>query len=1170
MTRRALLAALIGLLTVVGCTSEPTPTSIAPSPTPAPPPATATASPPGPQLTLEPSVLFSELLVGVPGNNNHEFIELYNAGTEAADLNGWSLWYRLNPNQDEKLVFGWEGPAHVPGHGHYLLARAGQDVGLTGDATYDVALFERKGGLVLRDAAGEMVDRLGWGEAPDGLFAGSPVPAPEPGRSLERFPGGDQGNWVNTGDNSADFGDATSDPQNSGSPLTPASDGRLTLAVEIPAEVRPGSEVEVRLAVTNPTRSVAQDIVVSIPLPTGFQASLPAGAQQVDGRIEWTVGLLAEGETSSTIVRLTSPWTYLTTLIQGTYAEASNWPLRAYAPPLPITVTGGAIPIATARTLAGQVVTVEGIATMYTDAFYAGSTGTKFYLEDDSGGIQVYCPGGMGLVQVAIGDRVRVSGQIEVYRNSLEIIPGTYPDDVEVLEEGVVEPDPLPVTLQTAETDESIIGRLVEVAGTATRIQEFSYSYEVDLTDDQGYTQLLYVEKETGITVEPLELGRTYRVTGISEIYDTTWQVKPRRQSDFAPVYPPELMLQMSAPNSVEPGGEMAYVLTAFNHTEEPLTDVRITAGLPGYAVTVVDILDEGAQQGADIVWTIPELAAGGGSAAVRYTLRVSEGASGRIVTPAAVATAEQWTTPVRTQSLLTFIGSGVPIWAIQGEGAESPYVRSQATTEGVVTGVFPELGGFWIQQAEEQWECVRCSSGLFVLAESEVAVQVGDLARVTGNVREKSGQTMLHLLAPTDLEIVNSWNVLPAAVELDPPPDVGQAATYYEGLEGMLVQVSNPAVAVAPTTQYGETALVSAKWGVDQVMRGDPTGYLILVDDGSSATHYSLESLPFALARGDAVTNIAGPLAFTYDNYKIEPLTEPEITRTERPLPVMAPAGPGSFTVATFNVENLFDFQDPHPSDPPRPSLGEYRHRLSKTAEAIRAMGAPTVIGLQEVENIEVLQDLAQQEALIEFGYQPYLIEGTDSRGIDVGYLVRGDQASVAGVGAYPAPEGLTSRPPLLVTITLEVTGSPTVYVLNNHFTSMSEGEEATEPRRVAQAAWNATLVAGILERDPDGLAVVMGDLNSYYDSRPLDVLRESGLRHVYEFVAPDLPYSYIYEGECETLDHILVTPALYGRLVQVEVLHINADYPLPAAHDASPRRSSDHDPVIAVFRFE
>ena len=68
---------------------------------------------------------------------------------------------------------------------------------------------------------------------------------------------------------------------------------------------------------------------------------------------------------------------------------------------------------------------------------------------------------------------------------------------------------------------------------------------------------------------------------------------------------------------------------------------------------------------------------------------------------------------------------------------------------------------------------------------------------------------------------------------------------------------------------------------------------------------------------------------------------------------------------------------------------------------------------------------------------------------------------------------------------------------------------------------------------------------------SLPIDTLREGGLRHVYELTEPDIPYTYIFQGESETLDHILVTPSLYARLVRVDALHINADYPLPLPDD-------------------
>ena len=88
--------------------------------------------------------------------------------------------------------------------------------------------------------------------------------------------------------------------------------------------------------------------------------------------------------------------------------------------------------------------------------------------------------------------------------------------------------------------------------------------------------------------------------------------------------------------------------------------------------------------------------------------------------------------------------------------------------------------------------------------------------------------------------------------------------------------------------------------------------------------------------------------------------------------------------------------------------------------------------------------------------------------------------------------------------------------------------------------------------------------------DGTPLDdTLREGGLRHVYELAEPDIPYTYVYQGESETLDHILVTPSLYARLARVAALHVNADFPLALPDDAAALKTSDHDPLVAVFVF-
>jgi len=294
-------------------------------------------------------------------------------------------------------------------------------------------------------------------------------------------------------------------------------------------------------------------------------------------------------------------------------------------------------------------------------------------------------------------------------------------------------------------------------------------------------------------------------------------------------------------------------------------------------------------------------------------------------------------------------------------------------------------------------------------------------------------------------------------------------------------------------------------------------------------------------------------------------------VTVVERPLPTIRAASDDELSIATFNVENLFDLVTPHPSSPPIPTVFEYRNKLEKIAQTIVAMGAPTIIGLQEVENLDILQDLVEEEAIAEFGYEPFLIEGNDSRGIDVGYLVRGDRATVESVAAYDAPGELFARPPLVITVTAHLaSGDQTVIVLNNHFLSLSAGEEATEPVRTAQAAWNITVIEELAAENPEAQFVVLGDLNSFYQTLPVDTLEAGSLEHVYRYLPEEeRPYTYIFEGRTQTLDHIVVSPELFDLLGLVQPLHTNADYPVPDPEDTSPRRVSDHDPLVAIFSF-
>lgn len=1172
MLKRMILL-LIPVLILFGCDDGPEPTATAVLPTAIPPTTTpeATPIPPEPLPILDSGIVFSEMLPGMPGDNNREFIELYNAGTEPVSLDGWSLWYRLNNEDAEELIYTWTA-VDVPPLGHYLLVRDGQTFDLNADALFTVPLSPRKGGLVLRDADGETVDVLGWGEAPDGFFAGTAVTPPEDGFSLERLPGGESGNGQFSGDNSLDFGqNAVPVPQNSGSPLTPLPAEELLIHLTAPEVVEPGAEFVYEVTVGNASDTAVSQINVVIPLASNnfTLVELPPGAVEADAAIRWTIGQIPANGAVSSEISLRSPYTYIDTWVGNYYAETDGR-LRAYGPPQIVRMAGGSLPIAAARQLPGSTVTVEGTATMYTGGLYAGSTSTKFYLEDETGGVQVYVPGAINDVFVKVGDRLRVTGEITVYRDSIELIPNDFSSDIEILVEGGDLWPSTPIEIADYAIDDPVIGRLTTVEGTATRIEEFTYSYEMDISDEAGNSILLYIDKLTEMSVEPLAVGQQYRVTGISEFYSGQYQMYPRLQSDIVEIFPPELLLNLTAPNSIGAGEMMTVTLTAVNHTPAPLTNLQIRTNPPTGAA-LDEIMDGGLLESGTIFWNIAELAADGGTVSVNYRV-VTDETSRQVEITSASAEADEWPEPTTTAPYLTFVGDGVPIWAIQGDGAASPYVRSEATTVGVVTAVFPELGGFWLQTLEPDGNPAT-SDGLFVLLEGlEVAVNADDWLQITGRVREISGQTTLH--PQTAEAIVVLGTDYGGAVELtpyDPPQDVAEALVYNESLEGMLVVVAETAVVTAPTTKYGETVLVAEKWGVDTIRRTDEVGYLIFADDGSSTTHLDASSMLWTLARGDVVDFVAGPLAFTFDNYKIEPIALTKVDGGERPLPTLAEVGSNQFSIATFNVENFFDNRDPHPSDPPRPTKDGYQLKLDKVSEAIVAMGAPTIVGLQEVENIGVLETLVAQEKLAAYGYQPFLIEGEDSRGIDVAYIVRGDRATVESTTAYPAPDGLTSRPPLVLKVVVHLdSGDQTVYVLNNHFSSLSSGEAATEPRRTAQAAWNVTVMEQIQATDPAAQFVVLGDLNSFYQTLPIDTLQEGGLRHVYEwFGDAPLPYTYIFEGRTQTLDHILVSDGLFAHLTTVQTLPINADYPLPLPDDATARRVSDHDPLIAIFSF-
>lgn len=536
----------------------------------------------------------------------------------------------------------------------------------------------------------------------------------------------------------------------------------------------------------------------------------------------------------------------------------------------------------------------------------------------------------------------------------------------------------------------------------------------------------------------------------------------------------------------------------------------------------------------------------------------------------------------------------------IQGNAQSSPYIGQHLRTRGVVFADLDETAhrGFFVQ-AENCDDDLATSDGIFVYTGSRSnLVHRGDLVEVSGQVQEYYGMTEI-TTTPELVTALSSHNLLPEPVELNPPFDNTLAQQYLEALEGMYVKMETGHV-VGPTNSRDETWIVNSNTDVQRVFQDDPrgTGELIGIDESGL---YELNS---EANFGDQINDLRGLIAYRYGFYRLG-LLEPStlIAGNQGAKAVNFTCG---LSIATFNLRNFFDpIDDPDNLDSVV-SGAEYLRRLNKVATAIHtALGEPSVIALQEIENRQVLKDLvARTELTTSYGF--ILEEGPDERGIDVALLYRQDRSRILfseqrqGCTALTdglGPDGngdvihpinalscdadedgildgnrLFSRPPLVVQLEIYpdyCLNAMQVFLIINHWKSKADdvGDvQYTLPRRVEQADFVGRLYREIVEHNPHARVVVLGDLNDYPASQPLVRLEHVGLRNLIARVHPEDRYTYIYQGISQVFDHILVNSSLENMFHVVVPLHFNADYAENYSHsDDVFWRSSDHDPLVA-----
>lgn len=202
--------------------------------------------------------------------------------------------------------------------------------------------------------------------------------------------------------------------------------------------------------------------------------------------------------------------------------------------------------------------------------------------------------------------------------------------------------------------------------------------------------------------------------------------------------------------------------------------------------------------------------------------------------------------------------------------------------------------------------------------------------------------------------------------------------------------------------------------------------------------------------------------------------------------------------TVAFYNVENLFDYEDdPLIFDDDRTPEGKdhwtqeiYEAKLANMAKVISEIGedvtgnSPALIGISEIENRRVLEDLLNQEQLVNKDYGIVHFDSPDRRGIDVALLYQKKIFTPTNYKAYELvifddqdrSKRVYTRDQLLVSGMLD---GEKISIIVNHWPSRSGGEERSRPKRIKAAELNKHIMDSLFSEDPYAKIITMGDLN-------------------------------------------------------------------------------------------
>ena len=421
----------------------------------------------------------------------------------------------------------------------------------------------------------------------------------------------------------------------------------------------------------------------------------------------------------------------------------------------------------------------------------------------------------------------------------------------------------------------------------------------------------------------------------------------------------------------------------------------------------------------------------------------------------------------------------------------------------------------------------------------------------------------------------------------------------FWESLESMRVRFVN-AVAVGPSNDFGEIPIIGDN-GATATLRSVRGGIMGTATDGNPEriliddSIVPAPSIP-ATSVGDSFAEVVGIVDYSFNTYKLN-ITQPLIVIPGGIAPEITNAQTtNQLAIAAYNVENL------DPNDPP----AKFATLASQIVNNLRS---PDIIGMTEIQdnngatNDAVVDSSVTLQTLINAitaaggpTYSFRLINPVDDQdggepggNIRVGFLYnsarvtfvdRAGGTATAGISAVNAggiaqlsaspgridPTNTafnSSRKPLAGEFLFN---GRTVFAIVNHFNSKG-GDNAlmgryqppvrsSEVQRTQQATIVANFVQSLTTIDPKANVVVLGDLNDYEYSPALTILKNAGLTDLIEGLAANERYTYVFEGNSQALDHIMVSANLMAKAAPIyDIVHINAEFA---------GQASDHDPEV------